>query len=149
MKKLATAVITAFYSLSTFLGLTAMIPATVHAADAKPAPAKTQTAAKSVVYNYVAQKNDSFSKLARKAAQTYSVKNKIKLSNAKVLAAETWLTQDAGSPRLAVGQKVAMPESTVKAAVDKAVKLSAAKEAAWNAYTAGVNFNTNAVGQSK
>lgn len=151
MKKLTAAIFSIFYSLSISFGVAAMLPVAVRA---ETTPAKTSTAAKAASpaeksYSYVAQPGDSYSKIARKAVQTYAIKNKIKLSNAKVIAAETWLTQEAGSPRLNIGQKVIVVESGLKTVVDKAVKLSAAKEAAWNVYTAGVNFNTNAVGQSK
>ena len=146
MKKLSTFLIATFYSISTMLGLTAMVPATVHAAST---PAPTKTVSKAVVYNYTAQAKDSYSKIARKAVQTYGKKNKIALNNARVIAAETWLTKDAGSPQLVLGQKISIPEATVKAAVDKAVKLSDAKVKAWSVYTVGVNFNTNSVGQSK
>lgn len=99
-------------------------------------------------YNYVAQAGDSYSLMARKAIQTYGINNKVKLSQAKIIAAETWLTQEAGSPLLSIGEKVTIKDSTVKSWVDKAQKLSATEEAAWNVYAAGANFNTDAVGQS-
>ncbi len=150
MNKLTTAIITGFYSLSTVFGLMAMMPATVRAHDDTEKTAKTSSAAsKEIVYNYVAQTGDSYSKIARKAIQTYGIRNKVKMSHAKIIAAETWLTQEAGSPSIQAGQKIHVHEKEVKVVVDKAVKLSAAKEKAWAAYTAGVNFNTNAVGQAK
>jgi hypothetical protein len=152
MKKLATVIVSALYALSTTLGLVALVPVRVAAADSKTKTNTTQKAApasKEVVYKYVAQPGDSYSKIARKAVQTYAKKNKLKFSNAKVIAAETWLTQDAGSPSLNRGQAVEVKENTVKTFVDKAQKLTSAAEARWNVYTVGVNFNTNAVGQSK
>lgn len=152
MKKLATVILSATYAVSTVLGVAAFAPVTVSAAstkDTNAATTKVQTASKEVVYKYVAQSGDSYSKIARKAIQTYVKKNKMKFSNAKVIAAETWLTQKAGSPSINVGQALEVKEATVKTYVDQANKLTSAKEALWNAYTVGVNFNTNAVGQSK
>lgn len=101
-----------------------------------------------VVYSYISQPGDSYTLMARKAVQTYGLKNKVNLSQAKILFAETNLTLKAGSPSLAVGQKVNISENDVKEWADKATKLTAAQEAAWNAYNVGVNFNTNAVGQA-
>jgi hypothetical protein len=150
MKKLATVIVSALYALSTTLGLVALVPIRVAAADSKTNTTQKATPArKEVVYKYVAQPGDSYSKIARKAVQTYVKKNKLKFSNAKVIAAETWLTQDAGSPSLNRGQSIEVKENTVKTFVDKAQKLTSAAEARWNVYTVGVNFNTNAVGQSK
>lgn len=153
MKNFKAAIVTLIYALSTALGFAVLAPAVVRAHDETSAT-KTSTAAKAAKpaeksYSYVAQPGDSYSKIARKAIQTYGIKNKIKLSNAKVIAAETWLTQEAGSPHLDAGQHVDVVEAKVKTVVDKATKLSKTQEAAWNVYTSGVNFNTNAVGQSK
>lgn len=148
MKKLVTVILSAVYTLSTTLGLAALTPIRVAAADTKT-PTKQAAVSKEVVYKYVAQPGDSYSKIARKAVQTYAKKNKLKFSNAKVIAAETWLTQAAGSPSLLKAQAIEVKENTVKSFVDKAQKLTSSQEARWNAYTAGVNFNTNAVGQSK
>lgn len=133
---------------------TVVAPVQVHAAAQAESKAETPAATvkaadKEVVYSYIAQNGDSYSLMARKAVQTYGAKNKVKLSQAKIIAAETWLTQAAGSPQLAVQQKVTIKEAAVKDSVEKAQKLSATQEAAWNVYAAGVNFNTNAVGQSK
>lgn len=119
------------------------------AAQAQQQQTQNQQSNTSTVYKYVAQPGDSYSKIARKAVQTYGLKNKINLSNAKILFAETNITQQAGSPLLNVNQTVEIKESTVKDWVEKAQKLTATQEAAWNAYTVGVNFNTNAVGQAK
>jgi hypothetical protein len=99
-------------------------------------------------YAYVAQAGDSYTLMARKAVQTYGLKNKVTLSRAQIVYAETMVTQAAHSPFLNQGQKVTIKESVVKDWVDKAGKLTAAQKRAWTAYTAGVNFNTNSVGQN-
>lgn len=101
-----------------------------------------------VVYTYVAQPGDSYSLMARKAIQTYGQKYKVNLSQAKILFAETNLTQDAGSPQLLQGQKVEIKESAVKKWVDQAKDLNSQKEAQWQVYVPGTNFDTSSVGQS-
>lgn len=127
-------------------------PASAHSdtEDHQQAAATKEDDKKSTAnYNYVAQPGDSYSKIARKAIQTYGIKNKVSLSQGRILYAETNLTQEAGSPSLLQGQKVEIKESTVKNWVDKAKALSQNQAAQWNAYLAGVNFNTNAVGESR
>ncbi len=117
----------------------------VQKAEAAEQPKKQQT--QEAVYSYAAQPGDSYSVIARKAVQTYGLKYKVNLSKAKVLFAETNLTQDAGSPALLLGQKVGVKESLVKKWVDQAKDLNPQKEAAWQAYVPGVNFDTSRVGQ--
>ena len=100
-----------------------------------------------VAYSYVAQSGDSYTKMARKAVQTYGLKNKIKLSPAGIIFAETNLTRAADSPELNLGQKVEIKESTIHEWVDKAQDLTDAQEVAWNYYVQFVNFDTNNVGE--
>lgn len=99
-------------------------------------------------FNYVAQPGDSFSLMARKAIQTYGINNKVNLSEAQIIFAETNITQTAGSPVLAQGQKVEINETTVKDWVEKAKSLTAEQQAAWDVYAKQANFNTNKVGQA-
>ena len=111
--------------------------------------ATTSKPANSAVYNYTAQAGDSYTVLARKAVQTYGINEKVSLSPAQIVAAETNLTVDAGSIELNEGQTVTIKKSEVKAAVDAAKKLSADMLTAWQAYVPYVDFNTNAAGQSQ
>ncbi len=106
--------------------------------------ANTQTQANK--YDYTAKPNDSYTVLARKAIQTYGIVNKVNLSTSQIVFAETGLTQEANSPILNVGQKVSIPEATVKAWIEKAQKLSDSDKQAWNYYVQFVNFNTNSNG---
>lgn len=99
-------------------------------------------------YKYVAQANDNWTKLARKAVQTYGLRNEVTLSEAQIVAAETFLTSDAGFPDLNLGQEVELSPDTVKAAVEKAQGLNEAALALWQRYVANVDFNTDSVGQS-
>lgn len=153
MKKTFATLLAGLYTVSSLIGVAAVMPATVRAHEDEEKTSTSTTAEKKdsdhVTYKYIAQPNDSYSVIARKAIQTYGINKKVKLSKAKIIAAETWLTQDAKSPLLNIGQKVQIDETDIKEVVDKSTKLSASAEAAWNTYTSGVNFNTNAVGQAK
>lgn len=100
-------------------------------------------------YEYVAQPGDSYSKIARKAIQTYGITTETNLSEAQIIFAETKLTQEAGSPAINEGQEIAIDEAKVKNWVDQAKELSDTKQTAWAAYTVGVDFNTDAVGESR
>jgi hypothetical protein len=101
----------------------------------------------SVVYTYTAQPGDSYTKMARKAVQTYGITEKVNLTQAGIVFAETNLTQQAGSPEINEGQKVEIKQSDVKTWVDKAKDLSDAQQAAWNQYVPFVNFDTSKVGE--
>lgn len=155
MKKFISTVVSVLYSVSVLAGIASLVPQRVVAQDgdsnAAVAAAENQSTkpAAAATYKYVAQSGDSYTQMARKAIQTYGIKNKVKLSYAKIIAAETWATQEAGSPYLDLGQAVEIKDSTVKANVEKAQKLTAAEEAAWDVYSATVDFNTNAVGQAR
>ena len=109
---------------------------------------KKEAAKVAAVYNYTAQAGDSYSVLARKAVQTYGINEKVALTSAQIIAAETQLTIDAGSIELNEGQTVALDKVAVKAAVDAAKKLTGDVLAAWEAYVPTVDFNTNAAGQA-
>lgn len=99
-------------------------------------------------YSFVAQEGDAYSQIARKAVQTYGIRENIKLTPAEIIFAETNLTQQAGSPELEVGQKVELKKSTIKDWVQKAEKLTDEEQTAWQAYVPYVDFNTGAVGQT-
>ena len=120
----------------------------VTAAEVKKDDQKKEEAPKPTTYNYVAQPGDSYSVLARKAVQTYGIVNKVNLSQAQILAAETNLTVKAGSPLLNEGESVKFDVATVKSAVEAAQKLSAVEQAGWHLYVADVDFNTNRAGQA-
>lgn len=104
---------------------------------------------KGAVYSYTVQVGDSYSKLARKAIQTYGIKNKVDLSQSRIIFAETKLTQEAGSPSVNVGEQIEIKESTVKSWVEKAKDLSKENASKWEKYTVNVNFNTNKVGEAR
>lgn len=100
-------------------------------------------------YEYTAQPGDTFTKMARKAIQTYGINNSINLSGAEIIYAETNLAKEAGSPVLNVGQKVNIEHSVVKKWIENAQKLDDATEAKWNKYVSNVDFNTDKVGEAR
>lgn len=130
--------------------LASVIVATTASAETKATKTDTpKQTATTINYEYVAQSGDSYSKIARKAIQTYGIKNKINLSQSRIVYAETNLTLAANSPQLLKGQKVTVSEATVKQWVEKAKNLNKEQAAKWDAYTKNVNFDTRAVGQAR
>jgi hypothetical protein len=142
-------------SMATIVLLMLVVPATAHATGT-PQTSSTKTAQTTTTnktapknpYSYVAQPRDSYSKMARKAVQTYGIRNNVTLTTGRILYAETMLTQQAGSPELQQGQTITFNESTVKSWVDKAKALSNTSAAKWDRYTVNVNFNTDHVGEA-
>jgi hypothetical protein len=126
---------------------TLTVSADTQKAETKTSETKPKAAAAN--YSYTAQVGDSYSKIARKAVQTYGIKNKVNLSQGRIIFAETNLTQAAGSPLLSLGEKVTLSEATVKSWVEKAQKLSKEDAAKWDKYTKNVNFDTRAVGEKR
>lgn len=100
-----------------------------------------------VTYRYVAQPGDSYTKLARKAVQTFGLKFDVSLSRAQIVFAETNLTQAAGSPLLDLAEEVEIDEADVAEWVEAAQQLSEVEEAAWSTYVPFVDFNTDNVGE--
>lgn len=100
------------------------------------------------LYTFTAQSGDSFSLIARKSVQIYGIENNVSLSEAEIIAAETWVTQDAGSPALNAGEPVALSKASVKSAVERAQALSDEAETMWAPYAAVANFDTNSVGEA-
>lgn len=108
---------------------------------AEPTTTSVKTTTKNP-YAYTAREGDSYSVLARKAVQTYGILNHVKLSPAQIVAAETFLTSQAGFPELNVGQAVTFNQADVKAAIKQAQALTPAQLAAWQVYVPYVDFDT-------
>lgn len=100
-------------------------------------------AAKAGSITYTARMGDSYTVLARKAVQAYAHDTNTTLKPAQVIAAETHLTVDAGSPYLNYGQKVTLDKAVVAKAVANAQALTAAELAAWEVYVPYVIFDTS------
>ncbi len=119
--------------------------AAVHEAEVDDSEEATE--AETGPYAYVAQSGDSYTKMARKAVQTFGILNDVDLSQAQIIYVETKLTQEAGTPELNVGESVKVDETAVRAVIDMAKELDAATIAQWDYYVQFVDFNTDAVGQ--
>jgi len=102
---------------------------------------------KPATYAYIAQPGDSYTKIVRKAIQTYGINKQVNLTEAGIIFAETTLTQTAGSPMLSIGQKVELKENDLVSASEKANNLTEAQQKAWSVYAKFVDFNTNNVGE--
>lgn len=98
-------------------------------------------------YQYVAQPGDTYSQMARKAIQTYGIVNRVNLSQAQIMMAETNMTLEAGSPILTTGQQVEITNAAVEKWVENAQKISDASESAWQEYAKYADFNTDNVGE--
>jgi hypothetical protein len=101
----------------------------------------------SASYNYVAQPNDSYTKMTRKAVQTYGIESETNLSGAQIVYVETNLTIAAGSPVLVVGDEVSISRALVQEWVEKAGTLTEEQQSAWQVYADRVDFDTNNVGE--
>jgi len=95
---------------------------------------------------YTAQAGNSYTRIARKAVEAYVKATNSALGRAQIVAAETFLTQGAGSPQLNLGQKVVVNKAKVAAVVKKAQALNASQVAAWQTYVPYVDFDTSGVG---
>lgn len=83
-----------------------------------------------------AKAGDSYTTLARQAVQDADSS----LSKAQVIAAETFLTQNAGEPAVNVDQAVLIKQADLDKAIKKAKGLSKADIAAWKTYVPYVAF---------
>jgi hypothetical protein len=120
-------------------------PVGIVEADDQGAP----STARGNVYTYTAQRRDSYTKIARKAVQTYGIREDVSLSPAQIIFAETNMTKEAGSPLLAIDQEVIINESTIIDWVKKSQELNEIAIDAWSAYVPFVDFNTDQVGESR
>lgn len=93
-------------------------------------------------YSYTAKAGDNYSVLARKAVQTYGIREKVNLSQAQIIAAETALASAAGFPELNEGQAVSFDSAKVKKAMEDAKKITGDALVAWQSYVPYVNFDT-------
>ena len=109
---------------------------TTVATSSDNAASSTDSSAKSPSedYTYTAASGDSYTALARTAISSYASKNKLNLTSAQRIAAETNLAAVAGTPELAIGQVITFATASLKSATDAAKSLSANELAAWQPY---------------
>ena len=125
--------------VAVFFATVALASTDVHAADT-PKPAASDP------YRYTAKAGDNYTVLARKAVQTYGLRENVKLSLAQIVAAETSLASTAGFPELNEGQAVSFDAASVKTIVETAKKITGDAEAAWARYVPYINFDTRSNG---
>ena len=124
------------------------VPVTTQAEEsAEPTEEPAKEATSTNNFDYVAQPNDSYSLMARKAIQTYGINNNVNMSGAQIIFAETNLTKVAGSPVLSLGQQVTVDGNLVAEWVKNAQALTEQQQTLWQSYANNANFITNAVGQ--
>ena len=86
-------------------------------------------------YVYVAKAGDSYNELARSSIIKFDEANdSVELNTAEVTAAETWLTRDAGSPAIQVGQEVKVSKANTEKFAKQADELSDEAKNLWQGY---------------
>lgn len=91
-------------------------------------------------YSVQAKAGDSYVLLARGAVAKYMKDNKLALTGAQRIAAETTLGVAAGLPAVEVDQNVTFTKTALQQAVDAAKGLSIEQQAVWAPYAADVIF---------
>ena len=91
-------------------------------------------------YSVQAKAGDSYMLLARSAVTKHMKDNKLALTGAQRIAAETTLGVAAGLPELEVGENVTITKTALQQAVDAAKGLSIEQQALWAPYAANVIF---------
>lgn len=93
-------------------------------------------------YGYTAKAGDNYTVLARKAVQTYGLREKVNLKLAQIIAAETMLASAAGFPEINEGQSIKFDPTKVKQVMEDAKKIAGDALAAWEVYVPYVDFDT-------
>ena len=91
-------------------------------------------------YSVQAKAGDSYMLLARSAVTKHMKDNKLALTGAQRIAAETTLGVAAGLPELEVGENVTITKTALQQAVDAAKGLSIEQQAVWASYAENVIF---------
>ena len=91
-------------------------------------------------YSVQAKAGDSYMLLARGAVTKYMKDNKLALTGAQRIAAETTLGVAAGLPEVEVGENVTFTKTALQQAVDAAKGLSIEQQAVWAPYAENVIF---------
>ena len=91
-------------------------------------------------YSVQAKAGDCYMLLARSAITKHIKDNKLALTGAQRIAAETTLGVAAGLPAVEVGENVTFTKTALQQAVDAAKSLSIEQQAVWAPYAAGVIF---------
>ncbi len=94
-------------------------------------------------YVYTAKSGDSYTELARSSVIKYDESNnEIELNAAQVTAAETWITQEAGSPAINAGAEVSVSKTSVEKFAKQAAGLDDSAKARWQKYADASSITT-------
>lgn len=86
-------------------------------------------------YVYTAKAGDSYTELARSSVIKYDLgTDDLELNAAQVTAAETWVTQEAGSPQVNLGAEVNVSKESVEKFAKQAADLDDSAKARWQKY---------------
>lgn len=84
---------------------------------------------------YTAKSGDSYTELARSSVIKFDQESEdVSLNAAQVTAAETWVTQEAGSPAINVGEEVIVSRTSVEKFAAQAGGLDDAAKSRWQSY---------------
>lgn len=93
-------------------------------------------------FEYTAVECNNLTLLVRRSIQIYDAETEgVNLSPAAIIYAETNVTQRLGSFQLDIGDDVSVPRDLVEQYAMSSRDLTPAQVAAWDAYTANVNFD--------
>ncbi len=110
---------------------------TTQSNSSAPATPASQSQAQ---YTFVATSGDSLTLFARRAVDQYAKEQKVNITPAARVYAETNIVQELGSRFLNLGENVSIPRALVEKYVKSSQTLSADTVAAWDVYAAQVDF---------
>ncbi len=86
-------------------------------------------------YVYIAKAGDSYTELARSSVIKFDQStDEFELNTAQVTAAETWVTQEAGSPQINLGSQVTVSKASVEKFAKQAAELTDSAKGRWQKY---------------
>lgn len=99
-------------------------------------------------YVYTAKSGDSYTELSRSSIIKFDQENdEVELDAAQVTAAETWVTQAAGSPAINVGQQVSVSKASVEKFAKQADSLDEASIGRWKKYADASSISNTELNQ--
>jgi hypothetical protein len=121
---------------SSFLSLNMQVAYAGTSNEGSEVPSVVEKAEDGERLSYTAVSGDSYTRLARKAI----LKVDPTLSAAKVVAIESWMSNDAGNPDLNIGQVIEFNTTKIKSKIEMANKLSDLELANWQVYANNINL---------
>lgn len=120
------------------------IDQTRYIATSTQAPAtatpKTKDSTTDTAYTHTAQAGDSYATVAREAIEKYSEQQKLSLTPAQRIAAESVLLDEAGHPSIEIDQAVAIDSEVLRQVVKDASGITESEQAAWLPFAYAANL---------